>query len=109
LAPGDTRARHPRFEGENFEKNRALVEGVEAIAADKRCTVAQLCLAWLLAQGDDVIPIPGTKNLERLKENLGAIEVTLTADEAAQIAEAIPVGAAAGTRYPAGGMKGVFI
>jgi len=109
LPAGDTRARHPRFEGENFDKNRALVERVEAIAADKRCTVAQLCLAWLLAQGDDVIPIPGTKNLERLKENLGAIEVTLTADEAAQIAEAIPVGAAAGTRYPAGGMKGVFI
>jgi len=58
LAEGDTRARHPRFAGENFQKNRALVERVEAIAADKRCTVAQLCLAWLLAQGDDVLPIP---------------------------------------------------
>jgi len=109
LQPGDTRGRHPRFEGENFQKNRALVERVEAIAADKRCTVAQLCLAWLLAQGDDVIPIPGTKRLERLKENLGALDVTLTADEAAQIGEVVPVGAAAGTRYPAGGMKGVFI
>src|SRR5499425_531710 len=61
LAEGDTRGRHPRFEGENFEKNRALVERVEAIAADKECTVAQLSLAWLLAQGSDVIPIPGTK------------------------------------------------
>jgi aryl-alcohol dehydrogenase-like predicted oxidoreductase len=109
LAPGDTRARHPRFEGENFARNRALVERVEAIAADKRCTVAQLCLAWLLAQGDDVIPIPGTKNIDRLKENLGALDIALTAEEAAQIGEAIPVGAAAGTRYPAGGMKGVFI
>jgi aryl-alcohol dehydrogenase-like predicted oxidoreductase len=109
LAPGDTRARHPRFEGENFARNRALVERVEAIAADKRCTVAQLCLAWLLAQGDDVIPIPGTKSIDRLKENLGTLDITLTAEEAAQIGEAIPVGAAAGTRYPAGGMKGVFI
>jgi aryl-alcohol dehydrogenase-like predicted oxidoreductase len=109
LQPGDTRARHPRFEGENFQKNRALVERVEAIAADKRCTVAQLCLAWLLAQGDDVLPIPGTKNFGRLQENLGALDVSLTPEEAATIAEVIPVGAAAGTRYPAGGMKGVFI
>ncbi|HEX5322040.1 MAG TPA: aldo/keto reductase [Stellaceae bacterium] len=109
LAPGDTRGRHPRFEGENFQKNRALVERVEAIAADKRCTVAQLCLAWLMAQGDDVIPIPGTKNVGRLEENLGALGVTLTAEEAAEIGKVVPVGAAAGTRYPAGGMKGVFI
>ena len=109
LAPGDTRGRHPRFEGENFQKNRALVERVEAIAADKRCTVAQLCLAWLMAQGDDVIPIPGTKNIGRLEENLGALDVTLTAEEASEIGKVVPVGAAAGTRYPAGGMKGVFI
>jgi aryl-alcohol dehydrogenase-like predicted oxidoreductase len=109
LAEGDTRARHPRFAGENFQKNRALVERVEAIAADKRCTVAQLCLAWLLAQGDDVLPIPGTKRIERLQENLGALDVTLTPDEAKTIAEVIPIGAAAGTRYPEGGMKGVYI
>lgn len=109
LAPGDTRGRHPRFEGENFQKNRALVERVEAIAADKRCTVAQLCLAWLLAQGADIIPIPGTKSLDRLKENLGALDVSLSKEEAAQISEVVPVGAAAGTRYPAGGMRGVFI
>ena len=109
LAPGDTRARHPRFEGENFQKNRALVERVEAIAADKRCTVAQLCLAWLLAQGEDVLPIPGTKRLERLQENLGALQVSLTPAEVATIGEVVPVGAAAGTRYPAGGMKGVYI
>jgi aryl-alcohol dehydrogenase-like predicted oxidoreductase len=109
LAPGDTRARHPRFEGENFEKNRALVERVEAMAADKECTVAQLSLAWLLAQGKDVLPIPGTKRIERLEENLAALDVELTQDDIDSIAEAVPLGAAAGTRYPAGGMKGVYI
>ena len=109
LAEGDTRKRHPRFEGENFQKNRVLVERVEAIAADKRCTVAQLCLAWLLAQGEDVIPIPGTKHIERLEENLGALQVRLTPEEAATIADVIPIGAAAGTRYPEGGMRGVYI
>lgn len=109
LAAGDTRARHPRFAGDNFSKNRALVEGVEAIAADKRCTVAQLCLAWLLAQGEDVIPIPGTKSLDRLNENLGAADIVLSKAELDAIAQVIPAGAAAGTRYPAGGMAGVFI
>jgi aryl-alcohol dehydrogenase-like predicted oxidoreductase len=109
LASGDTRGRHPRFEGENFARNRALVERVEAIAADKRCTVAQLCLAWLLAQGPDVIPIPGTKHIDRLEENIAAAQVSLTPEEVATIADAIPIGAAAGTRYPAGGMKGVYI
>jgi aryl-alcohol dehydrogenase-like predicted oxidoreductase len=109
LAQGDTRARHPRFAGENFQKNRVFVEGLEAIAADKRCTVAQLCLAWLLAQGEDVLPIPGTKSLDRLKENLGAMDIALSPAELDAIAEVLPVGAAAGTRYPEGGMKGVFI
>jgi aryl-alcohol dehydrogenase-like predicted oxidoreductase len=109
LAPGDTRGRHPRFAGENFARNRALVERVEAIAADKECTVAQLSLAWLLAQGPDVIPIPGTKRAERLEENLGALDVRLTPEEASGIAEAVPIGAAAGTRYPAGGMKAVYL
>jgi aryl-alcohol dehydrogenase-like predicted oxidoreductase len=109
LAQGDTRARHPRFAGENFQKNRARVEGLEAIAADKRCTVAQLCLAWLLAQGEDVIPIPGTKSLDRLRENLGAMDITLSPQELDTIAQVLPAGAAAGTRYPEGGMKGVFI
>jgi aryl-alcohol dehydrogenase-like predicted oxidoreductase len=109
LAEGDTRARHPRFEGENFQKNRALVERVEAIAADKECTVAQLSLAWLLAQGPDVLPIPGTKRIERLEENLAALDVPLTQDEIDSISEAVPPGAAAGTRYPAGGMKGVYL
>ena len=109
LSDGDTRKRHPRFEGENFSKNRVLVERAEAIAADRRCTVAQLSLAWLLAQGPDVIPIPGTKRIERVEENLGAVDIRLTPDEVAAIAEAVPLGAAAGLRYPEGGMKGVFI
>ena len=109
LAEGDTRARHPRFEGENFAKNRALVERVEAMAADKECTVAQLSLAWLLAQGPDVLPIPGTKRIERLEENLAALDVQLTQDEIHEIDEAVPLGAAAGTRYPAGGMRGVYL
>jgi aryl-alcohol dehydrogenase-like predicted oxidoreductase len=109
LAAGDTRARHPRFAGENFAKNRALVERVEAIAADKQCTVAQLCLAWLLAQGDDVIPIPGTKQIARLEENLASASVGLTSEEIDEIGAAIPLGAAAGTRYPEGGMRGVYI
>jgi aryl-alcohol dehydrogenase-like predicted oxidoreductase len=109
LAQGDTRGRHPRFQGENFTKNRVFVEGVEAVAADKHCTAAQLCLAWLLAQGDDVIPIPGTKRLERLQENLGAMDITLTPAEIESISSIVPVGGAAGTRYPEGGMKGVFI
>jgi len=109
LDTGDTRGRHPRFIGDNFAKNRALVERIEAIAREKGCTPAQLALAWLLAQGQDIIPIPGTKQIGRLEENLGALEVRLTPAEIDRIAAAIPLGAAAGTRYPEGGMRGVYI
>src|SRR5215831_10971094 len=109
LAPGDTRGRHPRFMGDNFAKNRELVQHVEAIAEEKRCTPAQLVLAWLLAQGPDVIPIPGTKHIERLEENLGALRVQLGPAEVDRISTVIPIGAAAGTRYPEGGMRGVYI
>jgi aryl-alcohol dehydrogenase-like predicted oxidoreductase len=109
LSEGDTRGRHPRFMGENFDKNRELVQRVEAIAEEKGCTPAQLCLAWLLAQGQDVIPIPGTKHIHRLEENLGATRVQLTAADVDCISTAIPIGAAAGTRYPEGGMRGVYI
>ncbi len=109
LDEGDTRARHPRFAGENFAKNRALVERVETIAREKGCTPAQLVLAWLLAQGPDVIPIPGTKHVARLEENLGALAVRLEPAEIGRIDNAIPVGAAAGTSYPEGGMRGVYI
>jgi aryl-alcohol dehydrogenase-like predicted oxidoreductase len=103
------RAVHPRFQPENFEKNRSLVAEIEAIAAKKRCTPGQLVLAWLVAQGDDVVAIPGTRQTSRLDENLAALGVHLTPDELEQIATAVPRGAAAGTRYPAGGMKGVYI
>ena len=109
LTEGDTRGRHPRFMGNNFAKNRELVQRVEAIAREKGCTPAQLCLAWLLAQGPDVIPIPGTKRIERLEENLGVTRVHLTAADVDRISKAIPIGAAAGTRYPEGGMRGVYI
>jgi aryl-alcohol dehydrogenase-like predicted oxidoreductase len=109
LDAGDTRGRHPRFMGDNFAKNRALVERIEAVAREKGCTPAQLALAWLLAQGSDVIPIPGTKQIARLEENLGATRVQLTPAEIERISAAIPIGAAAGTRYPEGGMRGVYI
>jgi aryl-alcohol dehydrogenase-like predicted oxidoreductase len=109
LDPGDTRARHPRYAGENFAKNRALVQRIERIAAEKGCTPAQLALAWLLAQGPDVVAIPGTKHSERLEENLGALAVRLSTAEAERISEAIPVGAAAGPRYPEAVLRGVYI
>lgn len=109
LSEGDTRARHPRFTETNFAKNRELVQRVEAIAREKGCTPAQLVLAWLLAQGPDVIPIPGTKHIDRLEENLAAARVRLSPADIDRISTAIPLGAAAGTRYPEGGMRGVYI
>jgi len=105
---GDTRGRHPRFLADNLSHNRALVGRLAAIAEEKGCTAAQLVLAWLLAQGDDVIPIPGTKHGERLDENLGALELRLTAQDVARIAAAVPPGAAAGTRYPEAQMTHVY-
>jgi aryl-alcohol dehydrogenase-like predicted oxidoreductase len=109
LSDGDTRGRHPRFAPENFAKNRKLVQRIEAIAGEKGCTPAQLVLAWLLAQGPDVVPIPGTKHINRLEENLGALRVQLTPAEIDRVSTAIPIGAAAGLRYPEGGMRGVYI
>jgi aryl-alcohol dehydrogenase-like predicted oxidoreductase len=103
------RAVHPRFQEENFAQNRALVAKIEAIAKEKGCTPAQLTLAWLLAQGQDVVAIPGTRFAPRLDENAGALSVQLTDADVARISAAIPTGAAAGTRYPAGGMKTVYI
>jgi len=103
------RAAHPRFQEANFAQNRALVASIEAMAAEKGCTPSQLALAWLLAQGPDVVAIPGTRYPQRLDENLGALRVHLTPAEVARISDAVPPGAAAGTRYPAGGMKGVYI
>lgn len=103
------RAAHPRFQEQNFDRNRALVAKIEEIAAAKGCTPSQVTLAWLLAQGPDVVAIPGTRYAARLDENIGALDVVLSAEEVARITAAVPVGAAAGTRYPAGGMAGVFI
>ena len=103
------RAAHPRFQEANFARNRALVAKIEAKAAAKGCTPAQLTLAWLLAQGDDVVAIPGTRYLPRLEENLGALAVRLDAAEAAEISALVPPEAVAGTRYPAGGMKAVYL
>jgi aryl-alcohol dehydrogenase-like predicted oxidoreductase len=103
------RSAHPRFQQQNFDQNRALVAKVEALAAKKGCTPSQLTLAWLLAQGQDVVAIPGTRYAARLDENLGALNVTLPPAEVAEISAAVPTGAAAGTRYPAGGMASVFI
>ena len=105
----DRRKDHPRFHAGNFERNRDLVAGIEAMAKQKGCTPGQLALAWLLAQGDDIVAIPGTKQTVRVDENLGALKVTLSAGEVQALSHAFPRGAAAGTRYPAGGMKGVYI
>lgn len=97
---GDFRRHLPRYQGENFERNLQLVEKVKEIATQKNCTPAQLALAWLLAQGEDIVPIPGTKQRERLEENLQAIEVELSEDDLRRIEEVAPLGVAAGTRYP---------
>ena len=109
LPEDDPHYRHPRFAGENFAHNIEYARRVAEIAAEKGCTPAQLCIAWLLAQGDDMVTIPGTKRKERLDENMGALDVTLSDEDVARISDIVPVGAAAGTRYPAGGMKGVHI
>ena len=109
LSDSDLRRRHPRFAPENLDSNMALVHRVQEIARRKGCTPGQLALAWLLAQGDDIVPIPGTKRKARLLENIGALSVDLTAADLAQISEAVPVGAAAGSRYPEGQMKSVYL
>jgi aryl-alcohol dehydrogenase-like predicted oxidoreductase len=109
IPEGDRRRDHPRFQDGNFAHNVELVHRIEALARDKGCTPAQLVLAWLLAQGPDVLPIPGTKRKDRLEENLGALAVRLSPAEVARISEAVPAGASAGTRYPAAQMKAVNI
>jgi aryl-alcohol dehydrogenase-like predicted oxidoreductase len=109
LADTDTRKRHPRFAGDNLKRNLSLVRGIEEIAQERHCTLGQLALAWVLAQGKDIVPIPGTKQKARLIENIGALAVELTADDIAQMADSIPVGAAAGLRYPEGQMKSLFL
>jgi aryl-alcohol dehydrogenase-like predicted oxidoreductase len=100
LPADDYRRFSPRFQGENFQKNLDLVARVEALAKEKKCTPGQLALAWLLAQGEDVIPIPGTKQRKYLEENAGALDVTLTREDLRRIDEVAPHGVAAGQRYP---------
>ena len=107
LAADDTRRNHPRFQGEAFQRNLDLVGEIGAMAADKGCTPAQLALAWVLAQGEDIVPIPGTKRRRYLEDNLGALDVELNADDLARIDAALPQGAASGTRYPAATMASV--
>jgi aryl-alcohol dehydrogenase-like predicted oxidoreductase len=99
--------RHPRFADENLKKNLELIRPVEEMAKAKGCTPAQIALAWVLAQGDDVVAIPGTKSIERMQQNIDALDVKLSADDVASLSRAIPAGAASGTRYPAGAMKAV--
>lgn len=105
LPEDDYRRNSPRFQGENFQKNLDLVERVEEIARRKQCTPAQLALAWLLAQGEDIVPIPGTKQRRYLEENVGALDVELTSADLEEIEEVAPKGAAAGDRYHAAGMR----
>jgi len=103
----DFRKFHPRFQGANFEKNVQLVREVEKMAQEKGCTAAQLALAWVLAQGDDIVPIPGTKHIRYLDENIGALDVRLTSEDLKQLDQILPPGAAAGERYHERGMETV--
>lgn len=105
LAPDDFRRTNPRFAGDNFQKNLDLVDAVGAIAADKGVTAAQLALAWVLAQGEDLVPIPGTRRIATLEQNAAAADIVLTPDDLARIEAVFPRGAAAGERYAPGGMS----
>jgi aryl-alcohol dehydrogenase-like predicted oxidoreductase len=105
LPQDDYRRSTPRFQGENFQRNLDLVKRVEEIAREKRCTPAQLALAWVLAQGENIVPIPGTKRRKYLQENIGALDVDLTSKDLERIDEVSPKDAFAGSRYPEAMMK----
>jgi aryl-alcohol dehydrogenase-like predicted oxidoreductase len=107
FAADDWRRNNPRFQGDNFRQNLEIVDRVRRVAASRHCTPAQLALAWVLAQGNNIVPIPGSKRRERLEENAAAAEVHLTADDLREIDALVPAGIAAGTRYAEGGMKTV--
>ena len=109
LPADDVRTRHPRFQEANLGRNLGLVEHVELLARAKRCTPAQLALAWVLAQGTDIVPIPGTKRRRYLEENVGALDVRLTPEELRTIDRAIPRNSASGLRYPEAAMRGINI
>jgi len=105
LDPTDWRRHNPRFAEENFRQNLALADHIQQLAAKKGCTPAQLALGWLLAQGQDIFPIPGTKKIQYLEQNAGSVTVTLTPEELAEIDRILPTGAAVGSRYPEMGMR----
>src|SRR5207245_3292269 len=107
LPDNDFRNVHPRFQRDTYAKNIALVREDEAKAREKGCTTAQLALAWVLAQGEDIVPIPGTKHVRYLDENIGALDVKLSAEELQRLDEILPPGAAAGQRYHERGMETV--
>ena len=104
LAPDDFRRHNPRFKGENFQKNLNLVEKIRTLAAEKNCTPSQLALAWVLARGKDIVPIPGTKQIRYLSENLGAAQVLITKEDMENMGKLAPRGVASGDRYSAAGM-----
>lgn len=109
LKEGDRRRDHPRFQAENIETNIALVKPVRDMAEAKGCSVAEVALAWILAKGDKIVPIPGTRRIDHLESNIRASELHLSREDVMALDAAIPPGAAAGTRYPAGGMKRVHL
>ena len=109
LPDGDRRLAHPRFQDEHLDKNVKIVKRLEEMAVEKKCTPAQLVLAWLLAQGEDIVPIPGTKRKQRVDENLDALEVKLSSADVKRISDIAPPGAGAGPRYPADALKRVYL
>ena len=109
IPEGDGRGRHPRFAADNLARNLGLVANIEAMAKAKGCTAGQVALAWLVAQGSDIVPIPGTKRSDRIDQNIAALDVALSADDVAQLSAALPPGAAAGTRYAEAQMKAVYL
>lgn len=109
IPEGDGRGRHPRFASDNLARNLRLVSAIEAMAKAKGCTPGQIALAWLLAQGPDIVPIPGTKHIDRVDENLGTLDVALSPDDAERLSAALPPGAASGTRYAEAQLKAVYL
>lgn len=107
LAPDDWRRNSPRFQGENFQRNLQLVTEIESVAREKNCTSSQLALGWVLAQGQDVVPIPGTKRARYLEENVAATQIRLNSEDLVRIDRVLPHGSAAGSRYPEAAMKAV--
>jgi aryl-alcohol dehydrogenase-like predicted oxidoreductase len=107
LAPDDWRRHNPRFQGDNFERNFELVRAIESFARERNCTPAQIALAWVLGRAEHIVPIPGTRSIERLEENAAATEIVLSAPEFARLEEIAPRGVVAGNRYPEGGMRTV--